>query len=497
MKGVTPAAVVANQDKPLHQFSFSPHMIAPSETPPSGDEKKKISSTEDRVQQRAGPPPPPNGGYGWVCAAAVATINAHTWGMNSSYGVFLAHYLANDLYPGASPLEYAFIGSLSIGCALGISPLVTASVRIWGTKRVMLVGALLEGLSLVAASFAHRIWQLFLAQGVLFGLGMGLLFVPSAGIVPQWFTTRRSLASGLTTSGSGLGGLVYSFATGAMIQNLGLSWTFRILGIIAFVVNATCTLLVKDRNKIIGSKQIAFDTTLFRRAEYLLLLAFGWFAILGYVVLVYSLSSYANYIGLDASQAALVTAFMNLGQAFGRPAVGFFSDRTGRLNMATAATLLAGIFTLAIWVNATSYGVLIFFAIVGGAVGGSFWTVVAPVTAEIVGLRDVPSALSLMWISIVLPATFSEPIALEIVVGTGSYLGAQLFAGFMFIAATACLIMLRGWKIGEVNEAMRVTNQTLEKFDQVAFENDDELTAQCRKAGRKKMAAMSVKWCKV
>lgn len=28
-------------------------------------------------------PIPPNGGYGWVCTAAVFLINAHTWGVNA------------------------------------------------------------------------------------------------------------------------------------------------------------------------------------------------------------------------------------------------------------------------------------------------------------------------------------------------------------------------------------------------------------------------------
>lgn len=26
---------------------------------------------------------PPNGGYGWICAACVFFVNAHTWGINS------------------------------------------------------------------------------------------------------------------------------------------------------------------------------------------------------------------------------------------------------------------------------------------------------------------------------------------------------------------------------------------------------------------------------
>lgn len=44
---------------------------------------------------------------------------------------------------------------------------------------------------------------------------------------------------------------------------------------------------------------------------------------------------------------------------------------------------------------------------------------------------------------------FSEPIALEIVSGTHSYLGTQLFAGLMYVAAAICAFFLRGWKINQ------------------------------------------------
>lgn len=443
------------------------------------------------------PPPPPNGGYGWVCTACVATINAHTWGLNSSYGVFLAHYLADDTYPGASSLEYAFVGSLSFSCALLVSPIATICVREFGTKPTMFVGIILETASLIGASFASKIWHLFLTQGLLFGIGMGLLFVPSVAIVPQWFSTRRSLANGFSAAGSGLGGLLYSFASGAMIQNLGLPWAFRILGILAFVVNTICTILIKDRNKIIGSSQLAFDTSMFKRAEYLLLLGWGWFSMLGYVVLVFSLANYANEIGLDASQAALISAFFNLGQAIGRPLVGFFSDRTGRINMSAFMTFLAGLFALAIWVNATSYGVLIFFAILCGGVGGTFWATVGPVTAEVVGLKHVPSALNLLWLTIVLPCTFSEPIALQIVASSGSYLGTQIFTGVMMIAASTCMAVLRGWKIGEVGELARLAEEAAEHNDPVRLEKNEALSIKSKKVARRRMLVDCWKWQKV
>lgn len=66
------------------------------------------------------------------------------------------------------------------------------------------------------------------------------------------------------------------------------------------------------------------------------------------------------------------------------------------------------------------------------------------------GLKDLPTSLSITWIMLVLPDTFSEVIALEINAHTGSYLGAQLFVGFMYIAAFICLWLLKAWKIGEI-----------------------------------------------
>lgn len=450
-------------------------------------EQPPVQATQPKV------PPPPNGGYGWVCTACSAVVNAHTWGLNSSYGVFLAHYLSHETFPGATPLEYAFVGSLSISCAMLISPVATTTTRFFGTRVTMQIGVILESASLIGASFAKEIWQLFLSQGICFGLGMGFLFVGSVPVVPQWFTTRRSLASGIATSGSGLGGLVYSLAAGAMIQTIGLAWAFRVLGIIVFVVNTICTILMRDRNKEIGSSLLAFDVGIFRRPEYLLLGGWGWFSMLGYVVLIFSLSNYTNAVGLDDSQAAVISALFNLGQALGRPPIGYFSDTIGWINMAMGTTFSCGVFALVIWIFAKSYGVLIFYALLGGTMAGTFWTTIAPVSAEVVGLRHVPSGLNLMWLTIVLPVTFSEPIALEMVSGTGSYLGTQLWTGFMYIAGALCLVFLRGWKIGELEELAKIKAQNNEEVEVVEAESPKQALL----AGRKTMVKHMWKWKKV
>jgi MFS family permease len=286
-----------------------------------------------------------------------------------------------------------------------VSPLATYITREFGTRTTLLIGVFFETLALIGASFAAEIWQLFLSQGVCFGLGMGFLFVGTVGIVPQWFTKRRSLANGMATSGSGIGGLVYSLATNAMIESIGLGWAFRVLGILAFAVNFVCAILIKDRNKAIGASQLAFDYTLFKKNEYLLMLGWGIFSMLGYVVLLFSLPNYALSVGLTASQGSLIGALLNLGQGIGRPIVGIFSDRAGRINIAGILTFACGVFCFVIWIFAKSFGVLIFFSLLIGSVAGVFWTTIGPVGAEVVGLKELPSALSINWLVLVIPTT--------------------------------------------------------------------------------------------
>ncbi|PNS19955.1 hypothetical protein CAC42_7922 [Sphaceloma murrayae] len=475
---------------------------SPSLSPSHG----KTPSLDDGLSNEAPPPAavpedvPPNGGYGWVCTACVAFINAHTWGLNSSYGVFLAHYLSEDVYPGATYLQYAFVGSLSISCALLLSPIATITTRIYGTRTTLLIGTALETISMIAASFSTEIWHLFLSQGLCFGIGMGFLFVASVPIVPQWFTTRRSLANGIATAGSGFGGLTYSLATGAMIRTIGLPWAFRVLGILAFTVNTVCALLLKDRNKQIGSSQLAFEVSLFKRVEYLLLLGFGWFSILGYVVLLFSLANYCRTVGLSASQAATVSAILNLGQGLGRPPIGYFSDAVGRINMAFLMTLLSGLLALVVWVFAKTFAVLIFYALVGGAVAGTIWTVIAPVSAEVVGLKHVPSALNIIWIVLSVPSTFSEPIGLEIVgFNGGAYLGAQVFTGVMYIAAAGCVLLLRGWKIGEMRAVAEAKGVDLGAVGPLGTDKveDEEVLMEAKRKALRRIPMDCWKWKKV
>jgi MFS family permease len=208
-------------------------------------------------------------------------------------------------------MAFAFVGGLSISIALLVSPLATICIRKFGTRATLRIGIVFEAVSFIGASFTSQIWHLLLAQGICFGLGMGFAFTATVGVVPQWFDKRRSFANSISTAGSGFGGLVYSLATNAMISSLGLAWAFRVLAIISFVVNGFCSVILRDRNKAIGAVHVAFHMDLLKRVEYWLYVSWGFFAMLGYVITVFSLADYCQQVGFTAKQGSIVSAMFN------------------------------------------------------------------------------------------------------------------------------------------------------------------------------------------
>ncbi len=370
-------------------------------------------SNDDSRREEA----PPDGGYGWICVAACFTINCFTWGTVSvglrcqessrqgrsgafmlyptfvyddysfliisdctdssfqAYGIYLSHYLAGDIFPEASTWDYAFIGGFNFSIAMLIAPMVTILTRRFGIHRTMLAGLVFQSGGFIAASFATRIWQLHISQGILIGCGIGFLYIPSLPILSQWFVRRRSLANGVSAAGSGVGGAAFAWGTEAIIQRFDIGWALRITGIIAFAANFAAITVIRDRNHVIQPSQLGFDTKLLQRYDVILLLAWAFTSMLGYVILLFSLSDFALSIGLTRAQATDVIGLLNVGTAVGRPVIGILSDRWSRIDTAGVLTLLCGLSCFTFWLPATSFGLTVFFAIICGAIVGVFWMV--------------------------------------------------------------------------------------------------------------------------
>ncbi|KAG4443061.1 hypothetical protein IFR05_001457 [Cadophora sp. M221] len=221
---------------------------------------------------------PPDGGYGWVQVGVGFTINAFTWGQTAvrtpspqpnlsltkskSYSIYLAHYLSHNMFSSATSIDYAFIGGIQFAVSLLIAPLVTILTRKLSTQLPMLIGIILQTIGFISASYATQIWHLYLTQGLLIGLGLGFIFVPSTPVISQWFSQKRSLALGISSAGSGVGGLIFSFGIQAIIDDLSLAWAFRITAIVSGVMNLLAVALIRNINSSVKPPQLGFDTKL-------------------------------------------------------------------------------------------------------------------------------------------------------------------------------------------------------------------------------------------
>ncbi|KAI1110076.1 MFS transporter, MCP family, solute carrier family 16, member 6 [Nemania sp. NC0429] len=389
-------------------------------------------------------PSPPDGGYGWAIVAACFALNAFTWGVTASFGVYLSEYITSAKFPGTTPLEFGLVGGLNFSCAMLLAPLTTYLTRKCGLHAIVLLGSLIQCIGYISASFASQTWHLYLSQGILVGVGIGLIIVPSTAILSQWFSAKRSITNGISSAGSGVGGAAFTWGTAKMLQDPGLAWALRTTGLITLAANICAALLLRDRNKHINPTQLAFDIKLLHSRKVLLLVLWAFFSMFGYITLLFSLSDFALSIGLSRQQATDVVGLLNIGTAIGRPVIGIASDRVSRVGVAGFLTFLCGLICFALWLPATSSGLLTFFSILCGAILGVFWMTIGPLCAEIAPLKHMQSLLSISWTAIIIPTACAEVIALQLreLPSPRVYLYPQLFAGFSYLIASGFIFGL-------------------------------------------------------
>ena len=149
----------------------------------------------------------PDGGFAaWLQVAAAFFIFFNTSGLFNSFGVYQAYYMNGPL-KALSGSTISWIGSLQ-GCLLLLLSIIAGPLYDMGYMHTLVnLGSFTIIFGMMMASLCHTYWQFILAQGFLVGAGNGLLFLPSIAIVPQYFSTKKALATGIVSAGSSIGNL--------------------------------------------------------------------------------------------------------------------------------------------------------------------------------------------------------------------------------------------------------------------------------------------------
>jgi sugar phosphate permease len=189
--------------------------------------------------------------YGWwiVAVSAITLLLAGGIGFYS-FGAFFTP-LVNEFSWSRAQISLA----MSIMGLIGFTgPLLGTWVDRYGARRIMVLGALLMGLSFACLGFTFSIYYFYGLYFVVAAGQMAILEIPVLTVVSHWFEERRGLAMGISVAGFGLGGLIMLPLSARLIYLLGWQWTYHILGLtICFVLPPLIILVIRNSPRDIGT----------------------------------------------------------------------------------------------------------------------------------------------------------------------------------------------------------------------------------------------------
>ena len=117
------------------------------------------------------------------------------------------------------------------------APLVGRFIMKRGTRRAIVLGNLLNLVGLVLLAYMKDLWQLYLGNGILLGLGIaigGMLAVMT--VINNWFVMKRSIALAVAMAGMGLSGAVSTPILVKLIEVIGWRTTYLLVAVVVAVL---------------------------------------------------------------------------------------------------------------------------------------------------------------------------------------------------------------------------------------------------------------------
>ncbi|SAM04822.1 hypothetical protein [Absidia glauca] len=384
-----------------------------------------------------------DGGYGWLVVVGAFMVQVTSFGTATSckhrLGLPPASETTTEM-ANQQLLNLSFVGTIALICTNICGPLAQILTSIFGQRIVLITGTLCVSLGLIFAGFATEIWHLYLTQGILFGIGASLMS-------PLWFNRRRGLALGIVASGSGIGGLIIPLIQNAVNESLGSGWTYRILGLICFACDLVAVAFVKPRIPVPRQRKKLSDIiqlSVLKDRNFLLFCVGSMVALFGYFIPYFFLPAYATHIGLTSAQGAALISTSSAMNFLGRILAGLCADRIGKVNTNLLFTIMGGLSSLLIWTFAFNYGVLLAYSVIFGIFCGSYFALLSPITAQLLGFERFPTGLSVMLISNVV-SVFGPNIAsaIETSVGAEPYFSYKIFSGVAYLVGCIFLFILK------------------------------------------------------
>ena len=190
--------------------------------------------------------------YGWVLLAVAMIAGSFSTGA----GVWGASVMARPMTEALGWSRASYFGALTVRSLVAgaLAPIVgpLQDTRN-GPRRLMLMSAVLLGVSLMLTRWVDSLWQFYL----LFGLMGGIAQVSGINaltriILPKWFVRKRGRVLGLAAMGPGLGPMLFPISIQALIELFDWREAWFVLGIVALAILVPVSFMVRTRPEDMG-----------------------------------------------------------------------------------------------------------------------------------------------------------------------------------------------------------------------------------------------------
>lgn len=173
--------------------------------------------------------------YAWIVAGLTFLIMLTTSAALGLPGAFLVplgkeHGWNTDQISSVLAFRFALFGLMAPFSAMLMSR--------FGVRRVVTAALCLIAAGMGLAMVVTELWQLFIAWGLMLGMGSGLTALVLAAVVAnRWFQARRGLVIGILTASAATGQLAFLPLAAWLIEHLG--WRSAVVPVLV-----SCALLV-------------------------------------------------------------------------------------------------------------------------------------------------------------------------------------------------------------------------------------------------------------
>jgi MFS transporter, OFA family, oxalate/formate antiporter len=390
----------------------------------------------------------------WLIALSAIAIHLSIGGAYA-YSVY-KNPITTQLGWQESQVTIAF--TIMMGLAGFSAAMFGSFVEKQGPRKSAMLAAVLFGLGQAGAGVAILIDSVvlyWLTYGLLSGLGMGIGYIAPVSTLVKWFPDRRGLATGMAVLGFGAGALLTAPIAANLMEGVGISTTYFILGASYFILMflGASYIAPPKPGEVAGSENVSKYAAsaskelaqmsakeAVRTKQFWMLWSMHLINVTAGLMMISVASPMAQEItGLSVAAAATMVGLMGLFNGGGRLVWAAASDYIGRRNVFVIFFLiqLVAFVTLPFTTNAIIFQLFIFLVV--SCYGGGFSNLPA-FASDLFGTKQLGVIHGYLLTTWSLGGVFGPIIVSSIKEATNSYI--PVFYVFSALIALALLIAI-------------------------------------------------------